>query len=88
MSKRLQVLLDEAEWREIQRVARANRMTVAEWVRGTLRAARRHEPAGDASRKLEVVRTAARHAFPTADVAQMLAEIERGYLGGSSRDLP
>jgi hypothetical protein len=88
MSKRLQVLLDEAEWKEIQRVARAQHMTVAEWVRGTLRAARKREPSGDASRKLDVVRAAARYAFPTADMPKMLAEIERGYLGESSRDLP
>ena len=82
MRKRLQVLLDEAEWREIQRAARANRMTVAEWVRGALRAARRRQPTGDVTRKLDVVHAAARHAFPTADIAQMLAEIERGNLGG------
>ena len=88
MSKRLQVLVDETEWREIQRAARAERMTVAEWVRGTLRAARRRGPAGDTSKKLAVVRTAAQHAFPTADIPRMLAEIERGYLGESPRDLP
>jgi hypothetical protein len=81
-------LLDEAEWREIQRAARAQRVTVAAWVRGVLRAARRREPLGDAAKKLEIVRAAARHAFPTADVPQMLAEIERGYLGGAPRDLP
>ena len=88
MSKRLQVLLDEAEWREIQRAARAQRMTVAEWVRGTLRAARRREPLGDTGKKLDSVRASARHTFPTTDIKQMLAEIERGYLGESPRDLP
>ena len=41
MSKRLQVLLDEPEWREIQKAARAERKTVAEWVRQALRTARR-----------------------------------------------
>jgi hypothetical protein len=87
MSKRLQVLLDEAEWREIQRAARAQRMTVAEWVRGALRTARRREPLGDASRKLNVVRAATRHGFPSGDIEQMLADIERGYLGQSPRDL-
>jgi hypothetical protein len=88
MSKRLQVLLKEAEWREIQRAARAERLTVAEWVRGALRAARQRQPLGDTSKKLDLVRVAASHAFPTADLPQMLAEIERGYLGGSPRDLP
>jgi hypothetical protein len=83
MSKRLQVLLEEAELREIQRIARSHRMTVAEWVRQALRAACRREPLGDAGKKLEVVRVASGHAFPTGDVDQILAEIERGYLGQS-----
>jgi len=82
MSKRLQVLLDEREWREVQRAARAQRTTVAEWVRQALRAARRREPLGDAGRKLDAVRAAVRHAYPVADMEQMLAEIERGYLAG------
>ena len=82
MSKRLQVLLDEPEWREVQRAARAQRTTMAEWVRQALRAARRREPLGDADRKLAAVRSAARHAYPVADIDQMLADIERGYLAG------
>jgi hypothetical protein len=81
MSKRLQVLLDEIELREIRRSARASRMTVAEWVRQALRAARARTPNTDAAKKLEHVRAAARHALPTADIDQMLKEIERGYLG-------
>lgn len=82
MSKRLQVLLDEAEFLEIQRVARAQKMTVAEWVRQTLRAAKNHGPSGDINKKLEVVRAAARHSYPTGDIERMLAEMERGYRRG------
>jgi hypothetical protein len=85
MTKRLQVLVDDAELREIRRIARTKRMTVAEWVRQVLRAARRREPEGDARKKIEVVRAASRHSFPTGDIEQMLAEIERGYLRGSPR---
>ena len=81
MSKRLQVLLDEPELKEIQRAARARRMTVAEWVRQVLRAARRSEPVADIGRKLDVVRAASRHSFPSGDIDQMLAEIERGFAG-------
>jgi hypothetical protein len=81
MSKRLQVLLEERELQEIRQLARRNRMTVAEWVRQALRAARRVQPARDARKKLEVVRAATRHDFPTADIGPMLAEIERGYAG-------
>ena len=82
MSKRLQVLLDDEEYREIQRLARSKRLTLAECVRQILRAARLREPQGDAGKKLEVVRAAVRHSFPTADLDRMLAEIERGYQSG------
>lgn len=82
MSQRLQVLLDEEEFAEIRRVARRHRMTVAEWVRQALRAARRNEPVEEPKRKLAAVREAARGSYPTADIATMLADIERGYAGG------
>ncbi len=82
MSKRLQVLLDEAEYREVRKLARAQRLTVAEWVRQALRTARRSQPTGQVDRKLAAIRAASAHRFPTGDIAQMLAEIERGYLGG------
>lgn len=81
MSKRLQVVLGEEEYREIQRLARRHRTTVSEWVRQTLRQARRSEPVVDAGRKLDVVRAAALHEFPVVDIDQMLEEIERGYVG-------
>lgn len=55
-------------------------MTVAEWVRQALRAARRREPKPDVARKLEVIREAYRHEFPAGSIEEMLAEIERGYL--------
>lgn len=82
MSKRLQVLMDELDFRELQRTARRHRMTVAEWVRQTLRAARRQEPATGTHKKLQAVRAAARHQLPTAEIGQMLVEIEKGYQGG------
>jgi hypothetical protein len=85
MSKRLQVLLDESELREIQRSARRGRMTVAEWVRQALRAARRSEPRNDAGKKLQAVRAAAAHSFPTADIGEMLDQIERGYRDSPQR---
>ena len=84
MSKRLQVLLDEKEFKELRQTARRQRVTVAEWVRQALRSARRREPERDADRKLAAVRAAARHALPTADIDTMLAQIESGYLGGPS----
>ena len=40
MVKRLQVLLDEEEYLDFQAVARRQRMSMAEWVRQSLRSAR------------------------------------------------
>ena len=80
MSKRLQVILDDEEMRAIRAIAKRQRMTVAEWVRQMLRTARKSEPNGGAERKLQVVRAATRHSFPTCDIQQMLTEIEQGYL--------
>jgi len=79
MSKRLQVLLDEQEIAELQEIARASRMTLAEWVRQALREARRCQPRRSASSKRQAVRGALKHDFPTADMDEMLAQIERGY---------
>lgn len=81
MTKRLQVLLDETEFREIRRIARRRRTTVAEWVRQALRAAQQKESPGDAGRKLAAVRTAAAHSFPSGEIQEILDEIERGYAG-------
>jgi len=79
MSKRLQVLLKESEYREIRQAARARNLSVAEWVRQALRLVRLNEPSGSADKKIKAVRAALRYEFPTADIDQMLAEIERGY---------
>ena len=40
MTKRLQVMLNQEEYTEIEKSARGSRMTVAEWVRQALRMAR------------------------------------------------
>jgi hypothetical protein len=82
MSKRLQVILQDPEYREIQRAARSRQMSIAEWVRQALALARRREPLGDVEKKLAAVRAAARHESPTSDIDTMLAEIDRGYSAG------
>jgi hypothetical protein len=79
MTKLLQVLFEDDELKELQRLARQHRMTTAEWVRRSLRAARDAESGADVGQKLAAVRQAASHAFPTADIGTMLDEIERGY---------
>jgi hypothetical protein len=83
MAKRLQVILKDPEYREIQRAARSRRMSIAQWVRQALELARRHEPGAGTGRKLDVIRAAAQHEFPSGHIASMLAEIESGYGAGS-----
>jgi hypothetical protein len=82
MAKRLQVILRDPEYRDVQRAARSRHMTVAEWVRQALEFARRREPLGSAPKKLDAIQQAAKNSYPTADIDTMLAEIESGYLSG------
>ena len=83
MTKRLQVLLEDDELRAIQRLARRNRMTTAEWVRRSLRAAREAESGAGVGQKLAAIRAAAAHSFPSGEIDSMLEEIERGYRSDS-----
>lgn len=87
MAKRLQVILQDPEYREIQRAARARNVTIAQWVRDALRLARRQQPGGEVGKKLEAIRAAVRFDFPTGDIDRMLAEIEAGYDSGRLRDI-
>lgn len=79
MSKRLQVIVDDAEYRDLQKAARRRGVTVSQWVREAIRSVRRLEPSSDAARKLSAVREAVRHGYPAPDIDDMLTEIERGY---------
>ena len=55
-------------------------MSLAEWVRQALQSACHQEPEGDVSKKLESIRLAVRHEYPSADIDRMLAEIEAGRI--------
>lgn len=83
MAKRLQVILRDPDYRDIQRIARSRHMSIAEWVRQALKLARRQEPEIDSGKKLAVIRLAARHEYPSGDIDQMLGEIESGYSKGT-----
>jgi len=78
MSKRLQVILTDTEYREIQRAARSPQVSIAEWVRQALDLARREEPQGSMGKKLEAVRRAAQCEYPVGDIHRMLDQIEMG----------
>ena len=83
MAKRLQVIIRDPEYREIQRMARSRHMSIAEWVRQALDLARRREPITDVGKKLEIIRAAVRYDYPSGDIEDMLAEIESGYGSGT-----
>jgi hypothetical protein len=75
------VLIPDSEMSDIQRLATRERLTVGEWVRRTLRDARASRPVIAPETKLKAVRRSAEYSFPTADIEQMLGEIERGRQG-------
>lgn len=82
MSMRLQVIIDDAEYRDLQRQARRHKVTVSEWVRRAIRELAAREPGAAPDRKLSLVREAALGDYPTADIGDLLEQIERGYRGG------
>ncbi|MDE2925152.1 MAG: antitoxin [Acidobacteriota bacterium] len=73
----MQVLFADDEYEEIQAAAQRQRMTVAEWVRQSLRKAR-YDQARDVDLKLRAIAEAARYEHPTADIDVMLEEIDAG----------
>ena len=76
MPKRLQVLLNEDEYKEYQEIARSSGTTLSEWVRQALRRAMGDQLSIDA--KLQAISKASRHTYPTADIEDMLREIDAG----------
>jgi hypothetical protein len=74
--------LADDEMSDIQILAKRERLTVGEWVRRTLREARRRQSVKDPAVKLEAIRRAAEcnDGIPEVDIDQMLREIEQGYL--------
>lgn len=81
MTKRLQVLFDDDELAEIQRVARRQGQTTADFVRDALRSGIRSASAyPDPEPKLRAVREAITYAYPIADIETLNREIERGYV--------
>ena len=81
MTKRLQVLLDDAELRTIQRIARRDKLTTAEWVRRRLREGAAASARPDTASRLAAIHAAYRHVSSALvpDIDQMLDEIETGY---------
>lgn len=73
------MILRNGEYREIQRMARSQGVSPADWVRQLLERTCRREPHADVGKKLQVIREATRHEYPATDMDHMLEEIERVY---------
>jgi hypothetical protein len=75
-------MVRNSEYRKIQQAARSRHLSIAEWVRQALARAlapvSRLESSGEVSKKLDAVRAAVLHDFPTGDIESMLAEIDSG----------
>lgn len=82
MSKRLQVVIGDAELERYRRTAQTTGQTVSEWVRQALRAAERQTSSGDVEARLAVIRKAASNQIGgrEVDIDTMLAETEAGRL--------
>lgn len=72
--------MDESDLKAIQRLARREHVTTAEWVRRRLAEARERDAVPDMARKLAAIRRAVAYepAAPAPPIDQMLAEIETG----------
>jgi len=71
--------VSDQEMTDIQRLERRERLTIGEWVRRVLREAREQKPSKEPEAKLRAIRHDVEFSFPTADIDQMLSQIERGY---------
>lgn len=78
--------MSHAELRTIQRLARRDKLTTAEWVRRRLREGALAGTRPDTATRLAAIHVAYRHTSPTPEpeIDQMLDEIGSGYLSDRS----
>ncbi len=74
--------MEDAELRKLARAAKAEGLTVSEFVRGAIRSALERRPSSGSKSKLEAIRAAVKYEFPAPDMEQMNAEIASGYTSG------
>jgi hypothetical protein len=78
MSKRLQVVIPDDEYRAIEGAARRRGGTVSQLVRESLRRTVADEAGVDPERRVAAILRFARFSGPTGDIDAILADIERG----------
>jgi hypothetical protein len=90
MSKRLQVVVRDADLERYSRAADAAGTSLSEWVRQALRVAERERSSGDVEAKLALIRKAASYETGgrEVDIDTMLAETEAGRLAEIEAGFP
>ncbi|MDB5038109.1 MAG: hypothetical protein JWQ35_1637 [Bacteriovoracaceae bacterium] len=78
MSKRLQVLLPDADYKALIRGVRALKMSVSDWVRDQIREGLQKGKSESAEERLSKILKYAKYSGPTGNIENMLNEIERG----------
>lgn len=79
MSKRLQVLIDEKEYRLFQKTARTSGLNLGEWVRESLRKVVQSLSTTSPETKLRNLRRASHSQYPSGEINDILSQIETGY---------
>ena len=77
--KHYQVYLCPTVYAKVKGISKIRKMTVEEWIDETLRKAVREAPEATEA-MLQAIGEAAKFNGPTADIEQMLKEIESGYI--------
>ena len=78
MSKRLQVMIPDEQYKLLSKTARRKRVAISQLVRESIRLGLlRGQPRSDED-KLDSILRYARFTGPTADIEEMLSQIERG----------
>ena len=78
MSKRLQIVMPDDEYRAVSRAARRRGKPVSQLVRESLRRTVAEDDEMDADARAAAVLRFARFSGPTGDIEEILADIERG----------
>lgn len=81
MSKRLQVVMPDDEYRAVATAARRRGSPISELVRDSLRRTVAQESAVDPEQRIAALLRYSRFAGPTGDIDRLLREIEQGRAG-------
>jgi hypothetical protein len=78
MSKRLQIVMPDDEYRAVARAAKQRGKPISQLVRESLRQAVAEDAEQDPDKRIAAVLRFARFSGPTGDIDQLIDEIERG----------